>query len=292
VKLVLFNDFTPGLLAGDQVVDISPAVSSLGGHTPQEVMKNIIANFDKVRPEIQRLQASGKRQPAASVRLRAPLPRPDKILCCIRNYMEGRSRSDVQPLDMFIKSSESVIGPGDTVALPKREHTIFEHEAELGVVIGRNAHDVPAKDAMDYVFGYLAFVDVSARAGIGQSTSRSFLGKSYDTFCPIGPAIVTKDEAPDPQRLAVKLWVNGQLRSDYNTDDMEHPVPEVVEFASSVATLHPGDLIACGTNHLGLGPLQDGDNGEIEIEKIGRFSFTVSDPLKRKWPVPANAAAH
>ncbi len=292
MKLVYFNDYTPGLLVGDQVVDISPVASSLGGHAPQEVMKNIIANFDKLKPDLQKLQASGKKRPLASVRLRPPLPRPDTILCCIRNYMEGRSRSDVQPLDMFVKASGSVIGHGDTVVLPRREHTIFEHEAELGVVIGKDAHDITARDAMDYVFGYVAFVDVSARAGIGQSTSRSFLGKSYDTFCPIGPAILTKDEAPDPQKLAVKLWVNGQLRSDYNTDDMEHPVPEVVEFASSIVTLHPGDLIACGTNHLGLGPLQNGDNGEIEIEKIGRFSFKVTDPLKRTWPVKANAAAH
>jgi 2-keto-4-pentenoate hydratase/2-oxohepta-3-ene-1,7-dioic acid hydratase in catechol pathway len=109
------------------------------------------------------------------------------------------------------------------------------------------------------------------------------MGKSFDTFAPIGPCITTSDEIEDPNRLWVKFWNNGDLRHDYVTDDMEHRVPELIEFATTIMTLNSGDVIACGTNHEGLGPLQDGELCEIEIEKIGRMSIHVHDPLKREW---------
>jgi 2-keto-4-pentenoate hydratase/2-oxohepta-3-ene-1,7-dioic acid hydratase in catechol pathway len=284
MKLVFYDDFAPGLLRGDQVIDISHAVSRVGGHNPQEVLQNIIEGFNTLRPELIRLAASGSGKPVSSVRLRQPIPRPRKVLCMIGNYREGVT-GVARPIDIFLKSPDSICGPGDTVVLPERQHIIFHHEAELGLVIGRRAHNVRQGDAMDYIFGYTAFVDVSARGAIGRQGTGSFFGKSYDTFGPIGPCILTKDEVPDPHKLAVKLWVNGQVRHDYNTDDMEHPIPEIIEFASSVTTLLPGDIIACGTNHQGLGPLQDGDTGEIEVERVGRFSFKVSDPFKRRWEV-------
>jgi 2-keto-4-pentenoate hydratase/2-oxohepta-3-ene-1,7-dioic acid hydratase in catechol pathway len=134
------------------------------------------------------------------------------------------------------------------------------------------------------VFGYTCLIDVSAR-GEGRRTWRagSWLGKSFDTFAPIGPCIVTADEIPEPNDLVVRFWNDGQLRHNYNTDDMEHRVPELVEFASTIMTLNTGDLIACGTNHEGLGALQDGETVEIEIERIGRMSLKVADPLKRSW---------
>ena len=109
------------------------------------------------------------------------------------------------------------------------------------------------------------------------------MGKSFDTFAPLGPCIVTADEVPEPNKLAVKLWNNGDLRHDYNTSDMEHSVPELVAFATSIMTLNTGDVISCGTNHEGLGPLQDGELVEIEIQGIGRMAVHVSDPLKRSW---------
>lgn len=284
MKFVFFNEFTPGLLKDDQVVDINSVVGRVGGHDPQEVLQNIITNFDSLRPNLEDALASGPTTPLSSVRLRQPIPRPRKILCMIGNYKEGVQR-DIRPIDIFLKSPDTVIGPNDTVVLPKRDHPIFHHEAELGLVIAKTGHDVSQADAMDHIFGYTAFVDVSARGGIGRqgAGAGSFFGKSYATFGPIGPCIVTKDEVPDPHKLAIKLWVNGQIRHDYNTDDMEHQIPEIIEFASSVTTLLPGDIIACGTNHQGLGPLQDGDTGEIEITSIGRFSFNVTDSLKRRW---------
>ncbi len=282
MKFVFYEDFRLGALNGDKVVDISVFLKALGGDTPQEVLQRVITNFDTIYPELVPLvRASGGRQ-VDSVRLRQPVPRPSKILCCIGNYREHTDR-EPRPLDMFLKAPDSIIGPDDTVVLPKREHPIFHHEAELGVVIGKTAHNVSAGEAMSYVFGYTAFVDVSARGSIGRDSSGSFIGKSYDTFGPIGPCIATASEVPNPHALAIKLWVNGQIRHDYNTDDMEHRIPEIVEFASSITTLQPGDIIACGTNHEGLGPLQDGDVGEIEVENVGRFSFRVSDPLGRTW---------
>ena len=219
-----------------------------------------------------------------AVRLRAPIARPGKILCCIGNYWEHAQR-EARPLNMFLKNPDAVIGPGDTVVLPElTEPEVFQHEAELGIVIKGPAKQVPRDEWKRAVFGYTCFIDVSARAQ-GRSTWRSgsWMGKSFDTFAPMGPCIVTADEIPDPNQLHVQFWNNGDLRHDYRTDDMEHTVPELIEFASGIMTLHSGDLLSCGTNHEGLGPLQDGERAEIEIHGIGRMAVKVRDPLKRAW---------
>ncbi|MCH8939725.1 MAG: fumarylacetoacetate hydrolase family protein, partial [Chloroflexi bacterium] len=144
--------------------------------------------------------------------------------------------------------------------------------------------DVSQADHKKAIFGYTCIIDVSARAE-GRRTWRqgSWMGKSFDTFAPIGPCIVTSDEIEDPNALWVKFWNNGDLRHDYVTDDMEHRVPELIEFSTNIMTMNSGDLLSCGTNHEGLGPLQDGETGEIEIQGIGRLTIHVSDPLKRTW---------
>jgi 2-keto-4-pentenoate hydratase/2-oxohepta-3-ene-1,7-dioic acid hydratase in catechol pathway len=221
------------------------------------------------------------------VQLRSPLPRPGKILACIANYWEHAQR-DARPLNMFMKNPDAVVGPDDTIMLP--EFTvpwIFMHEAELALVIKGPAKMVKAKDWRSAVFGYTAMIDVSAREQ-GRKTwpaspLTSWLGKSFDTFAPIGPCITTADEIEDPNDLIVRFWNDGQLRHNYNTDDMEHRVPELIEFATTVMTMNSGDLIACGTNHEGLGALQDGETVEIEIQNIGKMSLKVSDSLKRQW---------
>jgi 2-keto-4-pentenoate hydratase/2-oxohepta-3-ene-1,7-dioic acid hydratase in catechol pathway len=127
-------------------------------------------------------------------------------------------------------------------------------------------------------------LDITGR-GEGRSTwgRGTWLGKSFDTFLPLGPWITTADEIPDPNNLWVQFWNDGQLRHNYNTDDMEHRVPELIEFASRTLTLRSGDLICCGTNHEGLGPVQDGETVELLIHGIGRMALTVEDPLKRSW---------
>jgi len=287
MKLVLFKRAgvagpEPGLVTPRGIVGIGRAVAR--GYTPQLTMQGLIDNFDRLRPTLEQLAAEGDVVPTESVRLCPPLPRPGKILCCIANYWEHAQR-EARPLNMFMKNPEAVVGPGDTIVLPEMtEPWIFMHEAELALVIKGPAKQVAQRDWRSAVFGYTCLIDVSAR-GEGRRTWKagSWLGKSFDTFAPIGPCIATADEIPEPNDVTVRFWNDGQLRHHYNTDDMEHRVPELVEFASTVMTLNSGDLIACGTNHEGLGALQDGETVEIEIEPIGRMSLTVSDPLKRSW---------
>jgi 2-keto-4-pentenoate hydratase/2-oxohepta-3-ene-1,7-dioic acid hydratase in catechol pathway len=284
MKLVLYgDDFRPGILAGDRVIDASPAADGLRILRPDDTMTAVIENWDRVRAGFERLAAAGGGVPRDSVRLRAPAPRPPKLICCFGNYREGTDRAR-QPQDMFLKNPDGIIGDGDVVELPPHPATIFHHEAELGVVIGRRSKDLPPdRSALDAVFGYTCFVDVSGR-GLGRPGQNSRMGKSFDTFGPMGPCIVTADEIADPNQLQVRFWVGESLRQDYNTNDMEYSVPEVLSYASGFMTLLPGDVIACGTNHQGLGPLQHGDLASMEIEGIGRFSFRINDPLRREWP--------
>ena len=286
MKLVLFaaadGDVRPGVLTPEGVIDAAAVVPR--GHTPQLTMQGIIDSFDGLRPRLERLAAEGAPRPLSQVRLRAPLPRPGKILACIANYWE-HGALDARPLNMFLKNPDAVIGPGDTIVLPAHtEPWIFMHEAELALVIKGPAKMVPRDRWRSAVFGYTGMIDVSAR-GEGRRTWKtgSWLGKSFDTFAPIGPCIATADEIPEPNDVHVQFWVDGQLRHNYNTDDMEHPVPELVEFATAIMTLNSGDLIACGTNHEGLGPLQDGETVDFEIHGIGRMRLTVQDPLERSW---------
>jgi 2-keto-4-pentenoate hydratase/2-oxohepta-3-ene-1,7-dioic acid hydratase in catechol pathway len=287
MKLVMFETEgkqrpAPGLLTGRGVVDLAHLVER--GWTPQLTMQNLIDGFERLRPRLEKLASEGEALPLTSVRLRAPLPRPGKILCCIANYWEHAQR-EARPLNMFLKNPEAVVGPGDTIVLPEfTEPWIFMHEAELALVVKGPAKKVAQTDWRKAVFGYTCLIDVSAR-GEGRRTWKagSWLGKSFDTFAPIGPCIATADEIPEPNDVVVRFWNDGQLRHNYNTDDMEHRVPELVEFASTVMTLNTGDLIACGTNHEGLGALQNGETVEIEIEHIGRMALKVADPLQRKW---------
>jgi 2-keto-4-pentenoate hydratase/2-oxohepta-3-ene-1,7-dioic acid hydratase in catechol pathway len=271
-------------------------------------MEQIIDGFDSLRPAFEQLAAGSAPLPLASVRLRPPLPRPGKILACIGNYWEHAPR-DPRPLNMFLKNPDAVIGPGDTIVLPEIDDKqpyadgpgpyVFHHEAELAIVIKGPAKNVKRDDWRSAVFGFTGMIDVSARAE-GRFTWRqgSWMGKSFDTFAPIGPCITTLDEIGDPNSLRIRFFNNGELYHDYVTDDMEHRVPQLVEFASAIMTLYTGNVIACGTNHEGLGPLQDGETCEIELEKIGRMTVHVRDPLKRKWersvylgPASTNRAA-
>src|SRR4051812_2612428 len=275
----------PGVITDRGVIDVSAVARK--GHTPQLTMQAIIDSFDQLKPALEKLTKDGAAMPLDTVRLLSPLPRPGKILACIANYWEHAQR-EARPLNMFMKNPDAVIGPGDTIRLP--EFTVpsaFMHEAELGIVIKGPAKMIKQADWRKAVFGYTGMIDVSAR-GEGRRTwphnpMTSWLGKSFDTFAPIGPCIVTADEVPDPNNVIVRFWNDGQLRHNYNTDDMEHRVPELVEFASSIMTLNSGDLIACGTNHEGLGALQDGETVEIEVQHVGKMQLKVVDPLKRTW---------
>jgi 2-keto-4-pentenoate hydratase/2-oxohepta-3-ene-1,7-dioic acid hydratase in catechol pathway len=287
MKLVVFQktgqpDMQPGVLTDRGVVSIADVVPA--ARTPQSRMERIIDEFDTLRPALERLAGEGDAVSVEDVRLRAPLPRPGKILACIANYWE-HGALEARPLNMFLKNPDAVIGPGDTIVLPElTEPWIFMHEAELALVIRGPAKHVKREDWRRAVFGYTGMIDVSAR-GEGRRTWKagSWLGKSFDTFAPLGPCIATADEIFEPNDVHIRFWVDGQLRHNYNTDDMEHPVPELIEFATAIMTLNSGDVIACGTNHEGLGPLQDGEVVDFEIGGVGRMRLSVHDPLRRTW---------
>lgn len=287
MKLVLFTlpgagDARPGLATERGIVDVSAVVER--GHTPQLTMQGWIDDFESLRGALQKLHDSGPAIAESQVKLLPPLPRPGKIVCCIANYWEHAQR-EPRPLNMFLKNPDAVIGPEDTIELPRfAEPWAFMHEAELALVIKGPVKAVKQADWRQAVFGYTCMIDVTAR-GEGRATwkKNSWMGKSFDTFAPLGPCIVTADEIPDPNDLHVQFWNDGELRHNYNTDDMEHRVPEIVEFASTIMTLKTGDVLSCGTNHEGLGFLQDGERVVIAIHGIGRMQLDVVDPLKRHW---------
>ncbi len=202
----------PGLYFDDGILDYQELVNDLDHHSPQRLMVDIIDHFDVLRPDLERLARSSTRIPFREILLRAPLPRPGKMLNCIGNYWEHQHR-DPRPLNMFLKNPDAVIGPGDTMVLPDAPGTIFEGEAELAFVIGKRASNVKAADAYDYIFGYMNFIDGSAR-GLPPDGSTFFQMKSRETFAPLGRWLVTADEIPDPHDLQVRLWVNEDLKQD------------------------------------------------------------------------------
>jgi 2-keto-4-pentenoate hydratase/2-oxohepta-3-ene-1,7-dioic acid hydratase in catechol pathway len=198
------------------------------------------------------------------------------------NYMEDGTRKAPAPINAFLKTPNAIIGDSDTMVLPDVPATIFEGEAELALVIGKRVSNVSQADAMKYVFGYLNFIDGSAR-GLPPDNNSFYQMKARDTFAPMGPYLVTADEVPDPLKRQVRLWNNGVLMQNYNTSDMAHKIPRCIEWITSIHTLEPGDIVALGTNHRGLNPFMDGDRIELEVEGLGRLHFRVRDDLKRTW---------
>jgi 2-keto-4-pentenoate hydratase/2-oxohepta-3-ene-1,7-dioic acid hydratase in catechol pathway len=280
MNIVLTQDNRIGVLRDGGFVDVSAAFADVAYRTAADRMPRVLGVFAERRGQVEDRISSSPVEPMPA--LQAPVPRPPKLIAAFGNYLEGTNRQR-QEQDMFLESPDSVIGPGGTVVLPAHPATIFHHEAELALVVGQRAKDLPADErALEAVLGYTCAIDVSAR-GMGRM-SPSRMGKSFDTFTPLGPAIVTTDEIADPQHLRVTLSVNGELRQDYSTRDMEYSVVEILAFISGYMTLVPGDVLLCGTNHQGLGALQDGDQVHMEIERVGALDVAVSDPLQREWP--------
>ena len=282
MKILYFDDFRLGVLRGEELVDVSAEVQDIPHTGPHDLINGLIARFDDYRARLEQAAADGAGIPLADVRIRPPLPRPGNIDCMAVNYMENGTLKEPAQINAFTKAGSTVIGDGDTMVLPDIPATIFEGEAELGLVIGKRAHNVPASEAMDYIFGYFNFIDGSAR-DLPPPFNVFFEAKNRDTFATLGPWIVTADEIDDPQSLDVKLWVNGNLMQDFNTDDMAHKIPRIIEYLSSIHALEVGDVIATGTNHRGLNPFQDGDKVELEVEHCGRLTINVQDELKRTW---------
>jgi len=211
-----------------------------------------------------------------------PIGRPGKIVCVGMNYRDHAEEAGMdvpeRPI-LFAKWSNSLIGPGQTIALPAQSRQI-DYEAELGVVIGKQARNIPAAQALEVVAGYVCVNDVSAR-DLQFEDGQWSRSKSFDTFCPIGPRLAPASEIPDPQRLAIRCFVNGELLQDSSTEHMVFGVAELIAYISETMTLEPGDLIATGTP-AGVGftrepPifLQSGDEVTVEIEGIGSLTNPV-----------------
>ncbi|MBI5690058.1 MAG: fumarylacetoacetate hydrolase family protein [Verrucomicrobia bacterium] len=213
---------------------------------------------------------------------------PTNLLCIGLNYKKHAAESNNPPPKypvLFIKNTAAVQNPSDPIEIPRRlASNRVDYECELAVVIGRACKNVPRDRALDYVLGYTCGNDVSARdwqrdGGGGQWCQ----GKSFDTFCPLGPVLVTRDEIPNPNALRIRTTLNGETMQDWNTDDMIFDVPAIIEFLSASKTLLPGTVIMTGTPH-GVGfarnpPvwLKAGDTVTIDIERIGALTNPVID---------------
>ena len=284
MKLALYDDFRLGVIQGDRIVDAMSAVEGMSFRRPQDLIEEVIIQWAEMRPRIEAAVAGQDGVALGSVRLRPPVPRPPKLICAAVNYLEFGMREPAV-LDAFLKSPTAVIGSGDTCELPPAPASVFHHEPELAFVIGREARNVEQDDALSYIFGYTNFLDMSARGLTGAVGNSFFLGKCWDTFAPMGPALVTADEIADPQDLQVRLWNNDEPRHDFPTSDMAHKIPELISEMSKITTLEPGDVIATGVNHQHIGAVQNGDVLRMEIEGLGPpLVIHVSDPSGREWP--------
>ena len=281
MRILRFNDDQVGVLKdGDRVVDVSSVISYRIERGPQRVMEELISNFDSYRREINRIAERDKGIPLDSVKLLAPIPRPSRCLAAFVNYLDKPGRTvDQLPNEFFHKAPE-LVGPEGSVELSDIPAVVVFHaETELAFVLGKHAKKVAEADAMDYIFGYVPFVDVGAR---GLTRRSQLLPKGQDTFALCGPWITTRDEVPDPHGLVVKSWLNGEARQNFNTRDMAHKIPDQLSWLSKFIQLQPGDVIATGTHHVGVGPINPGDVLEIEIERLGRTRFSVKGDTPRK----------
>ena len=220
-------------------------------------------------------ETTDERVPLDSVKLLAPVIPRSKIVCVGMNYPEHRTEMNADGLEaplIFLKPNTSIIGPGEFIQIPPVEGRIM-HEGELAIVIGKIAKSVKAEDYADYIFGYTIANDVSAR-DVQFADGQWARAKGYDTFCPIGPVIETE---LDPSALEIQTQVDHEPRRHGNTRDMIHSIPEIIEFASDVWTLLPGDLILTGTP-AGLGGFTDGQVVSITIEGIG----TLTNPARNR----------
>ena len=253
--------------------------STLGGGVPttmSALLSYWMDGLDSLRRAVAR--ASGGSS-TSEARLMAPIPRPGKILAAGVNYRSHGDEQNREPPDhpvLFAKMPSAVVGPGAEIRWSPMLTQGVDFEAELAVVIGRTCRRVDASDALAYVAGYTCLNDVSAR-DLQYADKQFVRGKSLDTFCPMGPWLVTADEIPDPQALRVRGLRNGEVMQDASTSEMVFSVAALISFCSQAMTLEPGDVIATGTP-AGVGwfrepkvLLRDGDEVAVEIEKIGRL---------------------
>lgn len=282
MRLCRFDDDKFGLVEGDEIRDITAALSSLPARAyPFPRHDLMIEHLDALRPAIEKAAQTGARHRVADVRLMSPIANPGKIVAAPVNYKKHleEARSDagihhqqqvgeIQKVGLFLKATSSLIGPGEDVLI-RHDERRNDHEIELALVIGKTADRVSKEDALNYVAGYAIGLDMTIRGPEERS-----LRKSLDTFTVLGPWLVTADEIGDPAGLDLVLNVNGEPRQTANTRDLVLDAPTLISWASSFYTLHPGDIILTGTPE-GVGPVTPGDTIHATIAKIGEMKVKV-----------------
>jgi 2-keto-4-pentenoate hydratase/2-oxohepta-3-ene-1,7-dioic acid hydratase in catechol pathway len=284
MRFCRFGDNRFGLVDGSNVRDVTAALDVLPAYRyPLPDHDPLIANLDRVLEKARAIAGASPSLPLAGLQFRSPVANPSKVIGAPVNYQKhlDEVKSDAQlhqnnethtavihKMGLFLKASSSLVGPGDGIALRKLDRR-NDHEVELAVVIGKRANNVPASEALNYVAGYGIGLDITIRGPEERS-----LRKSADSYCVLGPWLVTADEIPNPGDLNLKISVNGEERQNSNTKYMILGVPQLIEFASAFYTLHPGDVIVTGTPE-GVSPIQPGDHIVATIEKIGTMAVKV-----------------
>lgn len=280
MKLVGFDGGRIGVALEDGIVDITALSGVPAGSWPPVGMVRLIAGFDGLRDAIAQAVSDGPRLDPAQLRLEAPVQWPNKLIAYPANYqahIEEQITSKVGLIStfkasgqgFFLKANSSLSGPSDPIVLPALPDRDIHHECELAIVIGKGGRDIPRERAMAHVFGYSCLLDMVVRG-----REERVMRKSFDSFCPLGPQIVTADEIADPAGIELELRVNGTLRQKASTRDLIVDIPEMIAMASSVMTLCPGDIIASGTP-AGVGPVVGGDVVTISISGVGEMSLPV-----------------
>jgi 2-keto-4-pentenoate hydratase/2-oxohepta-3-ene-1,7-dioic acid hydratase in catechol pathway len=280
-----------GVVVGEKVVGLAEAS---GGKLPND-MRSFIEQGESALKAAQEIAAKGGANgvPLSDVKLLAPISNPSKLIAIGLNYMDHvrETGSKVPQIAvMFTKYTSSIIGTGDEIRWDPALTSKVDWEAELAVVIGKRASKVKEEDAFDYILGYMNCHDVSARDLQNEKGDQWIMGKSLDTFGPLGPYLVTKEDVPDPQNLSIKCLVNGQAMQDSNTREMIFKIPHLIAYLSRGITLNPGDVITTGTPD-GVGGarkppifLKHGDVVTVEVEGLGQLTNTCVE-------VPVGAAA-
>ena len=280
MKLVTYTTGTKarlGAVRDDQVVDLAEASQ---GRLPADMLTFLEHGQGAMDLAREVLASAAHTLPLAQVKLLAPLPNPPKIVAVGLNYMDHCREQDLTPPTspvLFAKFSTAVIGPEAQIRWDPALTQQVDYEAELAVVMGRRARRVPASQAYDHVAGYTIINDVSAR-DLQFSDGQWIRAKSLDTFCPMGPWLVTRDEVPDPHRLPISCLLNGELVQNSNTDEIIFKTPELIAFISRAFTLLPGDVISTGTTG-GVGVfrdpqcfMRDGDVVTVRVEGLGALT--------------------
>jgi 2-keto-4-pentenoate hydratase/2-oxohepta-3-ene-1,7-dioic acid hydratase in catechol pathway len=271
-----------GVVRDERVYDVTDALADLPAmRWPLPVGDRFVADLDALRPRIEELADRAPSQPLAETPLLSPIANPSKIVGAPVNYRRhldevrvdaglhhGTEIKPIERIGLFLKAVSSLAGPSEGVALrfPERRN---DHEVELVVVIGRTADRVARADALDYVAGYTIGLDMTVRGPEERS-----MRKSVDSYCVLGPCLVTAEEVADPGTLDLELRVGGETRQKSNTRNLVFDVPKLIELASSFYTLHPGDVIMTGTPE-GVGPVQPGDVLEASIAGLGSMRVEV-----------------